>query len=87
VSGAFIWPMFSAFRLLLEDDGAGQLRFKTDPIALFEDKKAELSATIQNTFETQGRVVQQVGKVTDAWIRLEGQLQMEMMIRERIRAA
>jgi hypothetical protein len=87
VSGAFIWPVFSAFRLLLEDDGAGGLRFKTDPIALFEEKKAELSATIQNTFENQGRLVQQVGKATDAWIRLEGQLQMEMLIRERIKAA
>jgi hypothetical protein len=87
VSGAFVWPVFSAFRLLLEEDGAAGLRFKTDPIALFEEKKAELSATIQNTFETQGRLVQQVGKATDAWIRLEGQLQMEMMIRERLKAA
>jgi hypothetical protein len=58
-----------------------------DPIALFEEKKAELSATIQNTFDNQGRLVQQVGKATDAWIRLESQLQMEMMIRERIKAA
>jgi hypothetical protein len=56
-------------------------------LPLFEEKKTELSATIQNTFESQGRVVQQVGKATDAWIRLEGQLQMEMLIRERIKAA
>ena len=68
VAGAFVWPVFSAFRLLLEEDGVGGLRFKTDPIALFEDKKAELSATIQNTFDNQGRLVQQVGKATDAWI-------------------
>jgi hypothetical protein len=54
-------------------------------LALFEEKEAELSATIQNTFENQGRVVQQVGKVTDAWIRLESQIQMEMLIRERIK--
>ena len=87
VSGAFVWPVFSAFRLLLEEDGSGHLRFKADPIALFEEKKAELSATIQNTFDNQGRLVQQVGKATDAWIRLEGQLHMEMMIRERIKAA
>jgi AIPR protein len=87
VSGAFIWPVFSAFRLLLEEDGSGGLRFKTDPIDLFEEKKAELSATIQNTFENQGRVVQQVGKATDAWIRLESQIQMEMLIRERMKAA
>jgi hypothetical protein len=87
VSGAFVWPVFSAFRLLLEEDGNGGLRFKTDPIALFEEKKAELSATIQNTFENQGRVVQQVGKTTDAWIRLESQVQMELMIRERLKAA
>lgn len=87
VSGAFVWPVFSAFRQLLEEGSDGALHFKVDPIVLFDEKKAELSATIQNTFENQGRVVQQVGKATDAWIRLEGQLQMEMMIRERIKAA
>jgi hypothetical protein len=84
VSGAFIWPVFSAFRLLLEE-GPDALSFKTDPIALFEDKKAELSATIQNAFDNQGRVTHQVGKNTDAWIRLEGQIQMELMIRDRLR--
>jgi hypothetical protein len=87
VSGAFIWPVFSAFRLLLEEDGSGRLRFQTDPIALFEEKKAELSSTIQTTFESQGRVVNQVGKATDAWIRLEGQVEMELRIRERIKAS
>src|SRR5262249_18291653 len=87
VSGAFIWPVFSAFRLLLEEGADGELRFKTDPVTLFEEKKAELSATVRNTFESQGRLVQQVGKVSDAWIRLEAQLQMAMMIRERIRVA
>jgi hypothetical protein len=87
VSGAFVWPIFSAFRQLLEQNGDGRLRFKTDPIELFEEKKAELSSTIQTTFENAGRVVQQVGKATDAWIRLEGQIQMEMMIRERIRVS
>jgi hypothetical protein len=87
VSGAFVWPVFSAFRLLLEEDGNGQLRFKSDPVTLFEEKKAELSATIQHMFESQGHVVQQVGKATDAWIRLEGQIQMELSIRERIKAA
>jgi AIPR protein len=86
VSGAFVWPVFSAFRQLIEQNGDGTLRFKTDPIALFEDKKAELSSTIQTTFENTGRLVQQVGKAADAWIRLEGQIQMEMMIRERINA-
>jgi hypothetical protein len=62
------------------------LRFKANPIELFDEKKAELSATIQNTSENVGRVVQQVGKVADAWIRLESQIQMEMLIRERIKA-
>jgi hypothetical protein len=85
VSGAFIWPVFSAFRLLLEIDASGKLKFKTDPIKLFDEKKSELSSTIQTTFESLGRVVQQVGKATDAWIRLEGQIQMEMMVRERFR--
>jgi hypothetical protein len=83
VSGAFIWPVFSAFRLLLEETGDG-LRFKTDPIRLFDEKKSELASTIETTFENQGRVTQQVGKAPDAWIRLESQIQMEMMIRDRL---
>jgi hypothetical protein len=87
VSGAFIWPVFSAFRLLLEENGNDGWRFKTDPIALFEDKKAELSATIRTTFENQGRVVNQVGKAADAWIRLESQIQLELMIRDRLKKA
>ncbi len=86
VSGAFMWPVFSAFRLLLEQDDAGALRFKTDPIELFEEKKTDLSVTIRTTFENQGRVVNQVGKAEAAWIRLEAQIQMEMMIRERDKA-
>ena len=45
-----------------------------------------MSATIQTAFDNQGRVVQQVGKATDAWIRLESQIQMEMMIRDRTKA-
>jgi hypothetical protein len=56
-------------------------------VDLFGEKKAELSAIIRNALGTQGRLVQQVGKATDAWIRLESQLQMELMIRERIKAA
>lgn len=87
VSAAFVWPIFSAFRLLLEEAEDGGLRFKTNPIELFEQKKAELSSTIQTAFENQGRVVQMVGKATDSWIRLEGQIQMEMMVRERIKAS
>jgi hypothetical protein len=86
VSAAFVWPIFSAFRQLIEED-SGILRFKVDPIAIFDEKKAELSTTVQNTFDNQGRFAQQVGKATDAWIRAEAQIQMEMLIRERTRAA
>ena len=59
------------------------------PIQLLclKEKKTELSATIRTTFENQGRVVNQVGKVADAWIRLESQIQMELMIRDRIKTA
>jgi hypothetical protein len=71
---------------LLLEDGTDGLQFRADPMRLFEDKKSELSATIQAAFDNQGRVVQQVGKATGAWIRLEGQIQMEMMIRDRLHA-
>jgi hypothetical protein len=50
---------------LLEGDGSGGLHFKINSIALFEEKKAELSAVIQNTFEPQGRFAQQVGKAAE----------------------
>ena len=86
VSGAFIWPVFAAFRLLLEQNGSGDLQFKTDAIELFDQKKTELSTTIRNTFDNQGRIVGMVGKTSDAWIRLEGQIEMELMIRERMKA-
>jgi hypothetical protein len=49
--------VFSAFRLLFEEDGNGKLRFKTDPSSSFEEKKSELSSTIQTTFESQGRLL------------------------------
>lgn len=42
-------------------------------------KKAELSSTIQTSFENQGRVVRMIGKTGAASIRLEGHIQMEMM--------
>jgi hypothetical protein len=88
VSAAFVWPVFSAFRQLLEEDSEGKLlRFKTDPIALFEQMKAELTATIQTAFNNQQRLVQQVGKDKEVWLRLEGQISTELMIRERLRAA
>ena len=52
-----------------------------------DEKKSVPSATIRATFENQSRVVHQVGKVADASIRVEGQIQMGLMIRERPHAA
>jgi hypothetical protein len=52
---------------------------------LFEEKKGERSSTIQTTFENNGRLVQQAGKATDSWIRLESRIQMEMIIRDRLK--
>ena len=48
-------------------------------------KKAEMSYTVQTAFENSGRLVQQVGKADAAWIRLEGQIQTELKIRERVK--
>jgi len=80
-----VWPIFSAFRLLLED-ADGTLRFKANPFELFDQKKTALSTIVQKHFEDHGRQVQRVGKDTAAWIRLESQIQMEMLIRDRLRA-
>ena len=85
VSGAFIWPVFSAFRLLLEDTGDGLL-FKTIRSGSSTRRGRNWHPPSRRRSRIRGRVTQQVGKAPDAWIRLESQIQMEMMIRDRLAA-
>jgi hypothetical protein len=69
----------------IEQDRQGGLRFKAEPVALFEEKKSEISATIQNTFENQGRVVRARSPMLGFGGRAKSK--WKMLIRERIKAA
>jgi hypothetical protein len=87
VNHAFVWPIYSAFRALLEKDN-GQTRFREDPIELFEDLKAELTGIIQSFHKNQAHgLVQQVGKDKEVWVRLDNQIDKEISLRKRLAQA
>lgn len=86
VNHAFIWPIFSAFRALLEKEN-GEIRFREDPIALFEDLKTELVGLVQSFHKNQAHgLVQQVGKDKEIWVRLDNQVSGEIKLRKRLAA-
>src|SRR5207249_2352719 len=88
VVNAFVWPIYSAFRVLLAERTGGELEFRTDPIALFEDMKNVLVTTVQNFHRNQAHgIVQQVGKDKEVWLRLQGQIETELTVRQRLAAA
>lgn len=63
VLSTFVWPVYSAFRLLLIEKGDGALGFRSDPIALFDDMKSTLVAGVQSFHQNQAHgVVAQLGK-------------------------
>jgi AIPR protein len=83
VASAFLWPIFSAFRNLLTWKADGALAFKTEPIAFFEEMKAQLVTPVIN-FHKRVKLVQQVGKDKEVWVRLDGVVTGEMLIKERL---
>jgi hypothetical protein len=88
VFNAFVWPIFSAFRLLLSETESGSLAFKVDPFALFDDMKLALAASVQSFHRNQAHgIVHQVGKDKEIWLRLQSQIETEMKIRERLAQA
>jgi hypothetical protein len=85
IASAFVWPIFSAFRTLLVQLDDGSLKFRVDPISLFNDMKAEMITTIQTAHRHQAHgIVHQVGKDKEVWLRLQGQIEMELRVRERL---
>lgn len=87
VANPFVWPIYSAFRSLLTEDATTGALFKADPIALFEDKKSDLVMTVQSFHQNQAHgLIQQVGKDKEVWLRLDGQISMELKFRERLAA-
>ncbi|MBE3604571.1 AIPR family protein [bacterium] len=88
VVNAFIWPIFSAFRVLICENSDGSLGFRTDPIDLFEDIKTEMAMTVQSFHRNQAHgIVHQVGKDKEVWVRLQAQIESEMKVRERLATA
>ncbi|HKI37550.1 MAG TPA: AIPR family protein [Gemmataceae bacterium] len=83
VASAFLWPIFSAFRNLLHWKADGTLAFKVDPIAFFDDMKAQLVTPVIN-FHKRVKVVNQVGKDKEVWVRLDGVVTGELVIQERL---
>ena len=88
VLSAFVWPIFSAFRLLLKEREDGTLHFRLDPIALFEDMKNTLIAGVQSFHQNQAHgVVAQLGKDKEVWLRLQAQIDTELVVRDRLGTA
>lgn len=87
IASAFVWPIFSAFRTLLSHDDEGNVKFRIDPVALFNDMKNEMVTTVQTAHRHQAHgIVHQVGKDKEVWLRLQGQIEMELRVRERLAA-
>jgi hypothetical protein len=86
VAVPFIWPVFAAFRSLLDWKADGSLGFKTDPFKLFDDIKGPLATTVINFFKRTG-VVGHVGRDKEVWVRLDGVVATEMTIRKRLAQA
>jgi hypothetical protein len=87
VSNAFIWPIFAAFRILLTEQEDGTLTFKADPFVLFDDMKISLVSAVKSFHQNQAHgLVHQVGKDKEIWVRLQGILETELKIRERLAA-
>lgn len=83
VASAFIWPIYASFRNLLQWNADGTLSFKVDPVAFFDDMKAQLATTVINFFKRL-RVVVQVGRDKEVWIRLDGLVTTELTVRARL---
>jgi hypothetical protein len=88
IANAFVWPIYAAFRFLLTEDKEGHVMFQTDPLELYNDKKAELVTAVRNFHQNQAHgITHQVGRDKEIWLRLESQIEFELKLRERLRAA
>ncbi len=83
---AFVWPIYSVFRTLLVDDAQG-LRFKIDPIGLFDEMKTELASRLM-AFHRNGAhgMASQIGKDKEIWLRLQDRVEHETELRARLAA-
>lgn len=85
VAVPFLWPIFASFRCLLTWAADGSLAFKVDPVDLFEEMKAQL-ATAVISFFNRAKVVGQVGRDKEVWVRLDGLVAGELVVQERVKA-
>jgi hypothetical protein len=86
VADAFIWPLFSAFRLLLSQAKPTQpVKFLCNPIELFDEKRQELLQKLKEFHQDQAHgLIQQVGRDKELWLRLEGIIELEIKMRRRL---
>ena len=86
VANAFVWPVFSAFRLLLQEDPTtGGVTFADDPFAMFEDRQNEIVGLLQNFHRNEANgLIQMVGKNPLIWERMQSCIREEMAIRQRM---
>lgn len=86
VNDAFVWPIFSAFRQLFQQDkDSGAIRCLTDPIPFFDHLARELIQKTKEFHKDQAHgLVQQVGKDKEIWMRLEGIVDKELDLQRRL---
>jgi hypothetical protein len=84
VDRAFVWPVFAAFRQLLVESKSGDFDLLLDPLALFDEKCAEIVDKLKSFHQENARgLLQVMGRDKELWIRLESIVEMEVRWRRR----
>lgn len=83
VASAFLWPVFAAFRGIITEKPSGELDFVVNPIELFDSLKNEIVTRVENLFH-QSQLVQQVGRTSDLWVRLDSIVENEIKTLKRL---
>ena len=78
--------MYAAFRCALEWRADGTLAFKVDPFELFDEIKGQLATPVINFFK-RTKVITQLGRDKEVWVRLDGVVSNELTIRKRLSQA
>jgi len=86
VASAFVWPIFSAMRSLIVENGT-ELMFAADPFEVFEDLKQAFVSKLQSFHRDQAHgFTTQVGRDKEIWIRLDNLVENELKLRQKLAA-
>ena len=84
VASAFVWPIFSAMRALIVEDGPG-LKFAEDPFEIFDDLKQDFVSKIEGFHTNQAHgLTTQVGRDKEIWVRLDNLVENELKMRQKL---